>query len=124
MDRKLTKKNVDKIIGRNITAERKTRNLARDELAKMINITSSHMGLIERGERGATAVTLSKLSKVLDMPIDALFTAKAIKTRVTATQAKHKQITSLTTNLAETELDLVIHMIKCIRVLNINQNDK
>jgi len=118
MTRKQTKIHIDKIIGRNIAKERASRNITRDELANLIEMTSSHMGLIERGERGATAVTLSKLSEVLDMPIDALFTADIHKTQTTATKAKYKKISSLTTNLTDAELDLTIHTIQGIIALS------
>ena len=64
---------LDETIGQNVVAARKLMGLSRDELAELMELTTSHMGLIERGERGATAITLSKLSAVFNMPVDSFF---------------------------------------------------
>ena len=124
MDRRLEKDRLDEIIGKNIRLEREARKLSRDELAEMMDLTSSHMGLIERGERGATAVTLSKLSKAFDIPIDNLFTSPkpgGLTVREddnSAPQANRKKVQSLMTCLNETELEFVVHTIKGIIAMN------
>jgi len=113
---KLEKERLDDIIGKNIRAERQSRNLSREELAEMLDLTTSHMGLIERGERGATAVTLSRLSRVLQMPIDVFFAssnpAAVREERQNGRAAAQKKIASLITNLTEAELNFVIHTIQ------------
>jgi len=123
MDRRLEKDRLDEIIGKNIRLERESRRLSRDELAEMMDLTSSHMGLIERGERGATAVTLSKLSKAFDIPIDNLFASTkpgglSVKEEKNSPQAK--KIQSLMTCLNETELEFVVHTIKGVIAMNHN----
>ena len=124
MDRRLEKDRLDVIIGKNIRLERESRKLSRDELAEMMDLTSSHMGLIERGERGATAVTLSKLSKSFDIPIDNLFNndqkggLSVREERDPTSQATRKKIHSLITCLDNSELEFVIHMIKGIIAMN------
>jgi len=124
MDRRLEKDRLDEIIGKNIRLERESRRLSRDELAEMMDLTSSHMGLIERGERGATAVTLSKLSKAFDIPIDNLFTnpkpgGLSVKEDKDAMpQANRKKVQSLMTCLNETELEFVVHTIKGVIAMN------
>ena len=122
MDRRLEKDRLDVIIGKNIRLERESRKLSRDELAEMMELTSSHMGLIERGERGATAVTLSRLSKSFDIPIDHLF-ASPKKGGLSVREDKElganiKKIHSLITCLDESELEFVIHAIKGIIAMN------
>ena len=118
MDRRLEKDRLDEIIGKNIRLERELRRLSRDELAEMMDLTSSHMGLIERGERGATAVTLSKLSRAFDIPIDHLFASpkqngmSVREADEAAPQASKKKIQSLMTCLDESELEFVVHSIK------------
>jgi len=67
------KRNLDKVIGSNIKSERKLRNVSREELAEILGLTISHIGLIERGERGATNVVLEKLAKAFDISIDSIF---------------------------------------------------
>jgi len=123
MDRRLEKDRLDEIIGKNIRLERESRKLSRDELAEMMDLTSSHMGLIERGERGATAVTLSKLSKAFDIPIDHLFTSPkpgglSVREEVDAPSPNRKKVHSLMTCLNETELEFVVHTIKGVIAMN------
>jgi len=120
MSRKVEKERLDEVIGKNIRLEREVRKLTRDELAEMMELTTSHMGLIERGERGATAVTLSKISRAFDIPVDNLFdnpqrgglTVKEDEN--TGPQPIRKKIQSLITSLNETELNFVVHTIRGI----------
>jgi len=120
MIRRAEKVRLDEVIGKNIRLERETRKLTRDELAEMMELTTSHMGLIERGERGATAVTLSKISRAFDIPVDHLF-ANPQKGGLTVReddkdgpQLIRKKVQSLITSLNEAELNLVVHIIKGI----------
>lgn len=128
MSKRHEKTRIDEIIGMNIVAERKSRNISREELAGMMELTASHLGLIERGERGMTAVNLSKLSKFLDIPVDRLFeNSKHTDTAVNETydaavDTGRKKIQSLASCLEATELDFVIHTIKGIIAMNIKQN--
>jgi len=128
MDRRLEKDRLDEIIGKNIRLERESRRLSRDELAEMMELTSSHMGLIERGERGATAVTLSKLSKAFDIPIDHLFAsprASGMSVREEendGSKANRKKVQSLITCLDDIELEFIIHSIKGVIAMNHNQS--
>jgi len=120
MSKKVDKVRLDIVIGRNIRIEREMRKLTRDELAEMMELTTSHMGLIERGERGATAVTLAKLSRAFDIPVDYLFANPKKGGHTvreddnTAPQAARKKVHSLITCLNEAELNLVVHTVKGI----------
>jgi len=76
------KEHLDKIIGKNIRNERESRHLLLEDLAKLLYLSSSHLSLIERGKRGTTSVTLAKLSKVLDISIDDLFSIYPDSTRM------------------------------------------
>jgi len=111
---KMEKINLDEIIGTNIRMERIEREFSRDELAEMLDLTTSHMGLIERGERGATAVTLSKLSRVLGIPIDSLFKPRNVaalnEDRDDAKSNLHKKISTLLVTLDEKELSFIAHV--------------
>ena len=124
MSRKQEKERLDEIIGKNIRLEREARKLTRDELAEMMELTTSHMGLIERGERGATAVTLSKISRAFDIPIDHLFVSpikgglSVREGEATATEQKSKKVQSLITCLDDPALDFLVHTIKGIISLN------
>ena len=118
MNRKLEKERLDEIIGKNIRVEREARKLSREELAEMMDLTTSHMGLIERGERGATAVTLSKISRAFDIPVDHLFAnpkdgGLSVKEEDNpGPEASRLKIHSLITTLDEAQLDFVVHTVK------------
>jgi len=115
---------LDRIIGQNIRVEREVRNLSRDELAEILDLTTSHMGLIERGERGATGVTLMKLSRALDKPIDNFFYESkdsafmSEDSDIDNLEVNRKKISSLVAYLTEKELNFIIDMIKGIIRLN------
>lgn len=129
MTKKAEKERMDEVIGVNIRLERELRSLTRDELAELMGLTNSHMGLIERGERGATAVTLARLSRVFDIPIDNLFVSKrygglSVKEELDPRpQTRRKKINSLISSLGEKELDFVIHTIKGVIAMDINVYD-
>lgn len=56
------------LIGSRLREERKTRGLSIEKLAELAEITPSFLGLIERGERKLSVLTLDNLSKALRMP--------------------------------------------------------
>ena len=64
---------LDGIIGRNIKAERLSRGMTRNEFAKIFGLTLSHVGLIERGERGPNRMLLMKMSQFFGRPIGSFF---------------------------------------------------
>jgi len=112
------KDHLDKTIGKNIRLARYARDMTRDELAQMMGLTVSHMGLMERGERGATAVSLSKLSRIFDMPVDKFFVelnkedALVREGQEPDAQANRMKIKSFITTLSARDLKLVISLIK------------
>ena len=117
MNRRQVKDEVDSKIGKNIRQVRKSRYLSRDELAAALGITNSHFGLIERGERGVTAVNLIKLLEFLDIPFDRLIAdpdkpEKTMKAKQNARQQRRDKIISFATCLTDEELDPVIDAIK------------
>ena len=122
MDRKRTRQDktrIDKTIGMNIREEREARRITRDELAEVIDLTTSHLGLIERGERGATPVTLEKLVRAFGITIDSLFVEsnKGMSARERRERAKdtyRKKVSTLISHLTETELELLSYTIKGI----------
>jgi len=61
-----------KRLGIRIREERQRLNLTQSTLAEDVEISSTYMGAIERGERSLTLETLIKLSKRLGVTIDYL----------------------------------------------------
>ena len=68
------KRRMDAAIGKNIRKERTVRGFTRAELSAMLGVTQGHLGLIERGERGANSVNLWKMSRIFEIPVDQFFT--------------------------------------------------
>ena len=119
----MTKKQLRAIIGENIRSERTSRNISIDELAELLSITPGFVGLIERGQRGATPTTLLKLSDVFGMSIDSFFFRKESSSLNFAEEpvhksvSKRKKIESLIADFTDDELDFVITMIKSLRAM-------
>jgi len=116
MDRQATrqgKDRLDRIIGQNIRNERELRRMSREDLAEALDLTVSHMGLIERGERGATALTLSKIKTVMGIKIDNLFAEPERRRialregRIDPDEASRNKVRSLITRLNEGEAEYV-----------------
>jgi len=126
MNKRYAKARIDRIIGKNIANERKSRNMTRDELATLIKVSVGQVGLIERGERGVTAVNLSMLSDIFNVPIDSLFarrkkTVSGIEDCETNAQKNHRKLHALTYRLPDAEMALLIHIAKGILVLMRNE---
>ena len=69
----MTKQQIDLIVGRNIKEAREGLNMSRMELSEILNLSISHLGLIERGERGAKAKLIYDLMRALEVPADYFF---------------------------------------------------
>ena len=115
----MTKVKLRGIIGENIRRERISRGISIDELGDLLSLTSGFVGLIERGQRGATPVTLFKLSSIFGIPIDTFFYQKHEPSNelaeIPASQVKREKLTSLITDFSDEELDFVIASVKGLR---------
>ena len=113
------------IVGENVRIERMARDIPIDVLSEMLNLSPGFVGLIERGQRGASSLTLYKLSTIFGLPVDALFyprTSKAITLKedtedLTKTSG-HKEIEDMISDFSDKELDFLISMLKNIRTMN------
>jgi len=115
------KARIDSIIGRNLRAARIAKNMTREELAEIMGLSVPHIGVIERGERGATAVTLEKISKAFDLPIDNFFAKPSNSPPSTRDSydgddlsESRETIKSLLIPLDDNETDFILHMIRGI----------
>lgn len=112
--KKMTRQELREAIGENIRSERKARNLSTDELAKLMDISTSLLNLIERGKRSLTMHNSIKLSQIFNLPLDR-FVEKAEMTKDTSAAAdssKRKKLETLTVGLSDHELEFVISIIK------------
>ena len=109
---------LDAIIGNNIRFQRKLHNIARDELSEIMGLTSSHLGLIERGERGTTSINMLKLSKIFNVPADYFFTPHDMHGEPEnedcdkSAAANRKKIASLLTLVDDSALKFVVDTLK------------
>jgi len=119
--RKTKKIRLDSIIGQNIRIARESRQMSRDELAEVMELTVSHMGLIERGERGATVVTLEELARVFDVSVDSFFVEHEGMSPTILEDGydsdgklarQRKKISSLVTRLDEHEIGYLVDVVK------------
>jgi len=122
----MTKVQLRGIIGENIRRERITRDISIDELGDMLSLTSGFVGLIERGQRGATPVTLFKLSAIFGIPIDTFFykmpEPSTKLAEIPASQVKREKLASLTADFSDAELDFVISSVKGLRGIYRSKN--
>lgn len=125
----MTKEQLRCIIGENIRNQRMARDISIDELAEMLDLTSGFVGLIERGHRGTTPITLFKLSDVFSLSIDSFFHKKEesslsmAEEYVSKNQTKRKKIDSLISDFSERELDFVIAMLKYLRIMTRSEDE-
>ena len=116
------KMRLDETLGKNIRRIRTLKKMSREELATIIGLTVSHVGLIERGARGATAVTLEKLSHIFGIPIDTLFQpleSTNINPKAGQISDLMKQVKAQIATLTEDECMIVSHTIQGILKLRI-----
>ena len=64
-------------IGKRIRDLRQCYNMSSEDLAKRLNITPGYLGLIERGDRGTTALKLIALSRIFRVSLDYLMTGNS-----------------------------------------------
>ena len=66
----MNKADLRKLLGKRIREMRHVFNISREELAEILDISVSSLGLIERGERGVTLLNLIKVSDTFGISID------------------------------------------------------
>ncbi|MAY21668.1 MAG: transcriptional regulator [Flavobacteriaceae bacterium] len=67
------KKDIPKIIGKNIRCIRERKNLSQTELANLINSDRQYLYKIESGKVGISVVKLMCISLALETPISSFF---------------------------------------------------
>ena len=84
----------------------------------LLGVSTSHMGLMERGERGVHALNLAKLSQLFDLPIGEFFDSSKMeglsisKSLDDKMQANREAIYTLSGGLGESEMAYAVLMIR------------
>lgn len=99
-----------KYIGENVRAARQAKNLTLEQLAEIIEISESFLGVAERGSSGFSTETIIKIANALNVSADSLLMENAN----TATNPSDKLDTLITLmkNSSDDELDFFIDYIK------------
>lgn len=108
-------KDMKKIIGERIRNERLKRNMSSEELASILNVSQSFIGLIERGQRGTNIKLLLDICDIFQITLDDIISDKKLKMcerKNDTYNDKISAINSLLRTLNVYELDFVISTIK------------
>lgn len=60
-------------LGANIREIRESKDLSQENLAEISNLHRTYIGLIERGKKNPTAITLLRICSALEVPVSKLF---------------------------------------------------
>ncbi|MDR1701472.1 MAG: helix-turn-helix domain-containing protein [Sporomusaceae bacterium] len=106
-------KNNLKYIGKNIRTTRKNKNLTLEMLSKIIGISESFLGTVERGESSLSIETLIGVCKALGVSSDSIILNRAEQSA--ALNGKKDTLFTLLNNASDAELDFLIDYIKFYR---------
>ena len=118
------KVDINKLIGRNIRNERKKRGITREDLASLLGVSISHMGLMERGERGIHALNMVKVCELFKVPVGDLFRNRSergltpINIKDSKLKANRDTIYALAAGLGEFETEYAVLMIRGLLTMN------
>lgn len=70
MGKPITHKHILRQFGQKLQKVRQSKGITQEELAAMLSMHRTYIGLIERGERNPTVRTLYKIAKALKVPAD------------------------------------------------------
>lgn len=100
-----------KHIGANIRAVRKSKNLTLDMLSELVGISSSFLGILERGESLLSIETLISICNVLDISADSILFEQSQPSEPLISDKKDILFTMLK-NASDAELLFLIDYIK------------
>lgn len=97
-------------LGKRIREERKKSNLTQAQLAELINVSTTYVGFIERGERSITLDKLVNIATALGISVDYL-----LRDSVTVnSSAQEKLLLKLFSSANSQQKDFILEMTKLI----------
>lgn len=97
-------------LGKRIREERKKSNLTQEQLAELINVSTTYVGFIERGERSITLDKLVSIATALGISVDYL-----LRDSVTSdASAQEKLLLKLFSSANSQQKDFILEMTKLI----------
>ena len=100
-----------KIIGTRIKKERKSSKLSQEELAEILDISSSFQSRMERGATKISLDMLGRISEALNIPLSLLVTGVA----ESSVNFLDDELSSVTNDFNPTEKRLLLDIAKSIR---------
>lgn len=99
-----------KLLGKRIREERLRIGLTQEQLAEKVNVSTTYIGFIERGERSVTLEKLILLADCFQLPIDSLLHDAPIQEPA----VRERQMKILWNQATEEERDMILSIIKVI----------
>lgn len=99
-----------KLLGRRIREERMRIGLTQEQIAESINVSTTYVGFIERGERSVTLEKLILLAECFHLPIDALLH----EVPNDGPEAKENKMQSVWSQASNDDKDLILSIAEVI----------
>ncbi len=107
-------------LGKRIRSERKKLNLTQEQLAELINVSTTYVGLVERGERSITLSKLVQVANSLGVSVDYLLIDSVSEN----TDSQEKLLLQLFATANDEEKTMILEIAKLIiKNKNINETD-
>ena len=112
---KIAKKQFDTIVGDNVRKLRMGLDMSKKDFAKILDVTVATISLIERGVRSIPSYSIHKLSKTLDVPVEAFYyTTQTVILDSATKEMLIEQLNVLARTLREDQLKYTIHIMKSL----------
>lgn len=104
------------VLGLRIREERISRKLTIEKLAEILNISTSFLGLVERGYRSLSIDKVCRIAEIFDVSLDSLFA------EFDSNETSRSEIMkTFIYNLSDDEFDFAINMLKLINQQHIQK---
>lgn len=64
---------ITKKVGSNIKKIRLSKNMSQGDISRKLNIDRGYISKIEKGEKNITIITIEKIARALNIPVEKLF---------------------------------------------------
>lgn len=99
-----------KLLGKRIREERTRIGLTQEQMAERINVSTTYIGFVERGERSVTLEKLIQLAECFHVPIDTLLH----EIPDDGPEAKENQLQTLWNRASNDDKDLILSIAEVI----------
>ena len=96
-------------IGNNVRAARQSKNLTIEQLAELIDVTDSYLGVAERGTSGFSVEVIIRLASVLGVTTDSLLMENAPNPEPST---KLDSLVMLLSKCSDSEIDYLAEFVK------------